>query len=434
MVFELNEERFLRVLEKVIGESEHVQNNPPKLVPQEDKVIQHVLNELEPYKIENGGVFKVHHVAFQPGRGNLVIEYKPEGATKILSFVGSHLDVVPANPETWEVPPFHLTRDGDKLYGRGTTDCLGHVALLTDLLCTIGQTRPKWTTALTVVFIASEENSSIPEIGVDMLMKHHYLDEIKNGPVFWIDCSDTHPCIGTAATSAWTLQVDGRLAHSGFPKQGINSIELASSVIAEIQRRFYEDFPKKQQEEERYGFQSTSSLKPTQIRCTPGGLNQINPQCIVQGDIRLTPFHNLDECRRKVEGYVADINKNIRSLEKTHQGPESHFECLDTTGSVVRGAVTLTWEGAPFKGIACKLDSVGFEALCQATRSVIGEAKPYSVCGSLPLVGDMQEMGYDLQLAGYGKSAVYHGNNEYCLLSDMKNATRILTTLVDLLQ
>ena len=42
-----------------------------------------------------------------------------------------------------------------------------------------------------------------------------------------------------------------------------------------------------------------------------------------------------------------------------------------------------------------------------------------SICGSLPLVGDMQEAGFDLQISGYGKSSVYHGNNEYCSLNDM---------------
>ena len=28
-----------------------------------------------------------------------------------VSFVGSHMDVVPANPETWDRNPFELTRD-----------------------------------------------------------------------------------------------------------------------------------------------------------------------------------------------------------------------------------------------------------------------------------------------------------------------------------
>lgn len=42
-------------------------------------------------------------------------------------------DVVTANPESWSFDPFSLTRDGDKLQGRGVTDCLGHVALMTEL-------------------------------------------------------------------------------------------------------------------------------------------------------------------------------------------------------------------------------------------------------------------------------------------------------------
>ena len=45
--------------------------------------------------------------------------------------------------------------------------------------------------------------------------------------------------------------------------------------------------------------------------------------------------------------------------------------------------------------------------------------------GSLPLVGDMQEAGFDLQICGYGLSSVYHGLNEYCSLSDMQAAFKI---------
>ena len=53
----------------------------------------------------------VEHVAFVEGRGNLILEYNPEGARDTVAFVGSHLDVVPANPETWERNPFKMTRE-----------------------------------------------------------------------------------------------------------------------------------------------------------------------------------------------------------------------------------------------------------------------------------------------------------------------------------
>jgi acetylornithine deacetylase len=37
------------------------------------------------------------------------------------------MDVVPADPQNWERDPFTLEYDeaSDKLFGRGTTDCLG---------------------------------------------------------------------------------------------------------------------------------------------------------------------------------------------------------------------------------------------------------------------------------------------------------------------
>lgn len=40
--FELDQERYVALLEKLIGESEFVQNNPPALVPQEDRIVKHV--------------------------------------------------------------------------------------------------------------------------------------------------------------------------------------------------------------------------------------------------------------------------------------------------------------------------------------------------------------------------------------------------------
>lgn len=41
-------------------------------------------------------------------------------------------------------------------------------------------------------------------------------------------------------------------------------------------------------------------------------------------------------------------------------------------------------------GVACKLDSVGFFALCNATKEVIGHVSPYSITGSLPCIRELQ--------------------------------------------
>lgn len=82
-----------------------------------------------------------------------------------------------------EHDPFKLTIDGDKLRGRGTTDCLGHVALVTDVFRQLAVTKPALKTTVVAVFIANEEDASVSGIGVDGLVKHGLLDHLRNGPL-----------------------------------------------------------------------------------------------------------------------------------------------------------------------------------------------------------------------------------------------------------
>lgn len=140
-----------------------------------------------------GGPLKVETHEYVEGRPNVLVEYNSEAAATggTCAFVGSHLDVVPANPETWNVNPFELTVDGDKLFGRGTTDCLGHVAMITDMLMSLAEKKPVLKVAVVVCFIASEESTAIADVGVDMLVKEGKLEHLKKGPVFWCDSADS---------------------------------------------------------------------------------------------------------------------------------------------------------------------------------------------------------------------------------------------------
>ncbi|KAJ4824021.1 hypothetical protein Tsubulata_021447 [Turnera subulata] len=79
--------------------------------------------------------------------------------------------------------PFSMSIDGDKLHGRGTTDCLGHVAFVTELMKKLGQEKPALKSTVVAVFIASEENTTTQGVGVDQLMKDGVLDDLKNGPL-----------------------------------------------------------------------------------------------------------------------------------------------------------------------------------------------------------------------------------------------------------
>lgn len=189
----------------------------------------------------------MQRISFVEGRGNLIIKY-PGTTDKIMSFIGSHLDVVPADASTWTKNPFILEREGDKLHGRGTTDCLGHVALITDFFATLAEHKFPLKTTIAAVFIANEENGTFKGIGVDQLSKEGHLDALKSGPVFWIDAADSQPCLGTAGNVQWKLTVTGKIFHSGMPHKTVNSIEMAMDTVSYIQGKFYNEFSRLPQE------------------------------------------------------------------------------------------------------------------------------------------------------------------------------------------
>ncbi|KAL2348269.1 hypothetical protein Fmac_002269 [Flemingia macrophylla] len=456
---DLEKEPFVCLLSKLIGESKHVQNNPPELIPEEDRVVKHVLDSLLPFSTTTGGgPLLLNHVAYLPGRGNLIVEYPGTVPGKILSFVGCHMDVVTANPDDWDFDPFTLSVDGDKLRGRGTTDCLGHVALVTQLMRKLGETKPKLKSTVVAVFIANEENSAITGVGVDALVKHGLLNKLKEGPLFWIDTADKQPCVGTGGMIPWKLNATGKLFHSGLAHKAIckgngdtigsnkvfiwqnfgfrhfaidntaiNALELAMDALKEIQSRFYRDFPPHPQEQV-YGYATPSTMKPTQWSYPGGGINQIPGECTISGDVRLTPFYNVKDVMKKLQEYVDDINENIEKLET--RGPVSKYVLPDEN---IRGSLTLTFNEAS-SGVACDLNSRGFHVLCKATEEVVGHVKPYSITGTLPLIRELQDEGFDVQTSGYGLMATYHAKNEYCLFTDMSQGYRVFARIISQLE
>ena len=58
---------------------------------------------------------------------------------------------------------------------------------------------------------------------MDGLVENGELDHCKSGPVVWVDCADSQPCIGTAGAITWDLKCQGHRFHSGLPHKGISN-------------------------------------------------------------------------------------------------------------------------------------------------------------------------------------------------------------------
>jgi len=132
---------------------------------------------------------------------------------------------------------------------------------------------------------------------------------------------------------------------------------------------------------------------------------------------------------------VEELNNNMLSIPTRGTHSKYFLFKKDAAGHLtdeleMTGKLSIEFAGVALKGVACDITSLGFHAVCESFSEVTNNCLPYSICGSLPLVRDMKDEGFDLQITGFGRSDVYHADNEFCLLSDMTNAFKIMNKIV----
>ena len=96
------------------------------------------------------------------------------------------------------------------------------------LMAALGEKKPVLERSVVALFIAGEEGAE-SGVGVDMVVNAGKIDELKNGPVVWIDSADSLPCIGTAGVLQWHLKATGQC--------GIRNHPLALSPSRPLTRR-----------------------------------------------------------------------------------------------------------------------------------------------------------------------------------------------------
>ncbi len=427
MQLRLDEKRFLALLSELIALTPRLQNSPDVgLVPEERLAAEVVLRTLEPFI--RSGFIKAETLA-APGhedRASLVLTIEGTGKGQV-GFVGAHFDVVPADREKegWERDPFTLwVGDDGTLYGRGVTDCLGHVAVLTDLLAQMGETNTRPSRTLTVVLIANEEEAPVPEFGLDYVVNEGRLKPLTEGTVYWLDSADFGPTVGTGGVAMWQLDVQGVTGHSGMTHNCVNALELAMATSRELVRWFEQTFPP-HPDEERWGFLTASTLKATVIDVSNNKITKIPGKATLQGDLRLTPFYDMEAAIAGAVEFVAALDARIEKDDAPVGFPRTR------AADGRRGSVQLTRKGRFMEGIACDLDSPGLRVLTEAISAAKGEpAHPFSMTGSLPLVRDLQRAGYDVQITGFGRSSYYHAPNEQGTLAHFRQGFDILTSLL----
>jgi succinyl-diaminopimelate desuccinylase len=229
---------------------------------------------------------------------------------------------VPYDPEGWSYDPLG-ERDGDRLYGRGTTDMKGAVAAMVELARAYAESDRRPPVTLEFAFVSDEEVAG--EAGVRTLVADDYLDA--DG------CVIGEPtCTGTAHSitvadrgSIWlTLEATGEAAHGSRPMLGENAIDRLWAALETVRSRLAE-YPLAVPEsfepiiEESVGYYAASMdesharrlfERPTvNLGTIEGGeaVNSVPRHASAELDIRLTAGVDTGEVLADIEGWVGEF-------------------------------------------------------------------------------------------------------------------------------
>ncbi len=149
--------------------------------------------------------------------------------------MSGHVDTVPFEGQPgWTRDPLALTRDGDRIFGRGTTDMKGFIAECLDAAGQLDYERLK--RPLVFLFTANEEVGCLGAKALAPALRE-LLGDVPVPEFAWIGeptswrLSHAHKSI-----VLFDVTVRGRGGHSGAPAAGVNAIAVMGRVIEALGR------------------------------------------------------------------------------------------------------------------------------------------------------------------------------------------------------
>ena len=253
----------------------------------------------------NGWGVPYFRVDYEAGKKtNLFVSIGPDIAGGIV--LSGHTDVVPVDGQEWSSHPFELFERDGRLFGRGTCDMKGFIAVA---LAMVPEFLAK--PLQTPIHLALSCDEEVGCKGVRPLVAH-IRDNMKK-PKLVIVGEPTSMQVVNAHKSAITFstEVTGHEAHSSLTNQGVNAIMVAGELLGEI-NRMRKDLTTCGDPSGRFN----PAYSTIHVGVIEGGTakNIIPRKCAFQWETRLLPSADPDEIPMRFEKFSATLVPAMKQL------------------------------------------------------------------------------------------------------------------------
>ncbi len=196
----------------------------PSVVKEEKELAHYLQGELE----KLGYDAELHEV--EPGRPNVYAKLKGAKKGKRLNFCG-HMDTVPV-VVGWDTDPFKPVKKGNKMYGLGACDMKGGIACTLNMLRAFAESGYQFNGELSFAGVVDEEAYGE---GAKAMLKTDYgkVDAVVLGEPITAEPGNEMP-LGITGKVLYDIYVNGRAAHGFMPEDGINAVEEAGVILANL--------------------------------------------------------------------------------------------------------------------------------------------------------------------------------------------------------
>src|SRR5882724_8513052 len=172
--------------------------------------------------------FRVAYHEFEEARTSVIARAGGADSKPPLCLTG-HIDTVPLGARAWSRDPFAGETDGDRLYGRGSSDMKAGVAAIL-LAARELANKLQGTPGVVLVLTAAEEGGCV---GSEHLARTQLLG--RAGAMIVGEPTSNYPCVGHKGSLKFHAKFRGVSAHGSMPELGENAIYKAAKAVLKLE-------------------------------------------------------------------------------------------------------------------------------------------------------------------------------------------------------
>lgn len=309
----------------------------------EKEVAEYFQNLLKEYDIESELVDYE-----EPGRSNLVATIQ-KGEGKTLGISG-HLDVVSAGDESqWKYPPYDAHIEGNKLYGRGSTDMKSGTTALILSLIEMKEEGIEFEGTIKLLLTVGEE---VGELGSMQLTELGYADDLD--ALLIAEPTSYSIVYAHKGSINYTVESHGKSSHSSMPEEGINAINQLNQFITKANKEMDEVMDKYEND--------ILGKFIHNITVIEGGdqVNSIPDYAKVEANIRSIPEFSNDQTVELLEKIINEINEDLDGTLKLIVDFNKQPVESDPDSELIQNIQNIFDENLPLIGISATTDAAEF--------------------------------------------------------------------------